>query len=602
MHVNDSGALPRQLPPRGSAEALPEVLRQIVGRRQVLIGERRTRRYRRGFRQGAGRALAVVRPGTLVELWRVLRACVEADTIVIMQAANTGLTGGSTPDGNDYDRPVAIISTLRLAGVQLIDEGRQVVCLPGSTLDRLEQRLKPLGREPHSVIGSSCLGASVLGGVCNNSGGSLVQRGPAYTEMALYARLDERGELRLVNHLGIRLGDDPEQILDRLERGDYTEADIEHDAGRGSDHDYAAHVRNIDADTPARYNADVRCLHEASGCAGRLIVFAVRLDTFCADNRTQVFYIGSNDPAELAALRRTILTGASVLPVAAEYMHRDAFDIAEAYGKDMFLAIERLGTERLPRLFAVKARVDAFVERYRWLPTHLSDRLMQAAGKLFPNHLPPRMKLWRGRFEHHLLLKVAEPAIAETASLLESFFASTEGDYFVCEPAEGKKAFLHRFVTAGAAIRYRALHPRQVEDIVALDIALRRNDTDWFERLPAELKQALEKKLYYGHFLCHVLHQDYIVRKGHDCEWIKQRMLALLDERGAQYPAEHNVGHLYAAVPVLQRFYRELDPCNTFNPGIGKTSKWRFWAGSGKACAEALPVTAVERPEATRPG
>lgn len=39
------------------------------------------------------------------------------------------------------------------------------------------------------MIGSSCIGASVIGGVCNNSGGSLVKRGPAYTEMALYAQL-----------------------------------------------------------------------------------------------------------------------------------------------------------------------------------------------------------------------------------------------------------------------------------------------------------------------------------------------------------------------------------------------------------------------------
>ncbi|MFC3217356.1 hypothetical protein [Comamonas sp. JC664] len=50
--------------------------------------------------------------------------------------------------------------------------------LPGPTLDKLEQVLAPLGREPHSVIGSSCIGASVLGGICNNSGGSLVRRGP----------------------------------------------------------------------------------------------------------------------------------------------------------------------------------------------------------------------------------------------------------------------------------------------------------------------------------------------------------------------------------------------------------------------------------------
>ena len=71
----------------------------------------------------------------------------------------------------------------------MLDNGKQVVGFPGSTLHHLEKLLKPYGREPHSVIGSSCIGASVIGGVCNNSGGSLVKRGPAYTEMALYAQL-----------------------------------------------------------------------------------------------------------------------------------------------------------------------------------------------------------------------------------------------------------------------------------------------------------------------------------------------------------------------------------------------------------------------------
>lgn len=44
----------------------------------------------------------------------MLKACVTADKIILMQAANTGLTEGSTPNGNDYDRDVVIISTLRL--------------------------------------------------------------------------------------------------------------------------------------------------------------------------------------------------------------------------------------------------------------------------------------------------------------------------------------------------------------------------------------------------------------------------------------------------------------------------------------------------------
>ena len=120
---------------------------------------------------------------------------------------------------------------------------------------------------------------SAAGGVCNNSGGALVRRGPAYTELALYAQRDADGTLRLVNHLGIALGDTPEQILTRLQAGDYTAADIASDSGAASDTHYAAHVRDVDAATPARYNADPARLHEASGCAGRLAVFAVRLDT-----------------------------------------------------------------------------------------------------------------------------------------------------------------------------------------------------------------------------------------------------------------------------------------------------------------------------------
>lgn len=134
---------------------------------------------------------------------------------------------------------------------------------------------------------------------------------------------------------------------------------------------------------------------------------------------------------------------------------------------------------------------------------------------------------------------------------------------------------LHRFVAAGAAVRYHAVHEHEVEDIIALDVALRRNDADWFERLPSELEQGFVAKLYYGHFFCHVFHQDYIVRKGADAKLMKRELLRLLDRRGAEYPAEHNVGHVYEAKPALRAFYESLDPTNSFNPGVGKTSKQR---------------------------
>ncbi|WP_347558833.1 D-lactate dehydrogenase [Robbsia sp. KACC 23696] len=560
-----------------NAHAFVGTLRDIVGSQHVLTDADKTRRYRTGYRFGGGDVIAVVAPGSLVEQWRVLSASVAANAIVIMQAANTGLTGGSTPHGEDYDRPIVIVNTLRVNQIHVIDNGRQVICLPGATLDQLERVLKPLGREPHSVIGSSCIGASVIGGVCNNSGGSLVQRGPVYTEMALFAQMDADGSIRLLNHLGVALPGDPEQALSTLEQKRYADSDIRFGEAAASDHRYAAQVREVDAPTPARYNADPSRLFEASGSAGKLGVFAVRLDTFPIEKNAQVFYIGSNDADELTAIRRDVLTHPDILPIAGEYIHREAFNVAEVYGKDVFIMINKLGTSRLPSIFNAKSRFDALCERSRFLPNGLSDRILQAVSRLFPSHLPLKMRQYRDRYEHHLLLKVPEKSASITGQYLDQFFSQAKGSYFRCSDEEGKKAFLHRFAVAGAAVRYRAVHRQQVEEIVALDIALRRNDRQWLETLPPEIDQKLSKKLYYGHFLCHVFHQDYVVKKGNDWLTVEHDMLQLLDARGAEYPAEHNVGHLYQAKPALADFYRKLDPCNCFNPGIGGTPKFSHW-------------------------
>jgi len=560
-----------------TSEGFIQELKKIVGGGHVLEGERSTRRYRTGYRFGTGNALAVVRPATLLQQWRVVQACVAANKAIIMQAANTGLTGGSGPDGDDYDREIVIISTMRMKKIHLIDKGCQVICFPGATLDQLTKTLHAIGREPHSVIGSSCIGASVFGGICNNSGGALVQRGPAYTEMSLFAQVDAHGKLRLVNHLGVNLGKTPDEILERLELRSYTDTDVVMNTGKGHDHGYVNRVREVNADTPARFNADPERLHEASGCAGKLVLFAVRLDTFLADKATSSYYIGTNDPDELTTIRHEILTKFSQLPVSGEYIHSDAFDIGEKYGKDTFLAIQILGTKYLPLIVAVKGWFDVLFHRFSFIPKHFTDGVMQFVASLFPSHLPTRMKLWREKYEHHLILKVGDQLVPEAQALLNRMFPSKAGDFFQCTKEEGDKALLHRFAVAGAAVRYRAIHVKEIQDIVALDIALRRNEKNWFEHLPKELADKLVIKLYYGHFLCHVFHQDYILKKGFDPIEVEHEMCHILDGRGAEYPAEHNVGQLYNAKPALKAFYQSLDPTNTLNPGVGRTSKISHW-------------------------
>ena len=561
-----------------TSASLISQLRQIVGDKYLITDPSQSEAYRSGYRFGNGNALAVVRPGNLTEFWAILKACVAADVIVIAQAANTGLTGGSTPDGNDYDRDIVIINAMRISGIQLINDAQQVVCLPGSTLNELEIALKPHGREPHSVIGSSCIGASVIGGICNNSGGALVQRGPAYTEMALYAQLTEQGELQLVNHLGIDLGETPEEILANLENQRYQRKDIQLDCGKGHDHAYCNHVRQVDEDSPARFNADPARHYEASGCAGKLAIFAVRLDTFVAEKNTAVFYIGTNQTETLNDLRRHMLANFKQLPISGEYIHRDAFDVAAKYGKDTFWVIKKFGTHWLPKLFALKAKVDRWAKKIDFLPNHLSDKMMQAISTVLPEHLPKKLWQYRDQYEHHLIVKMGGDGVQEARDYLTSYFKEgSKGAFFECDAVETQAAMLHRFAVASAAIRYRAIHEKEVEDIVALDIALRRNDREWFETLPLEIDQKISHKLYYGHFMCHVFHQDYIVKKGYDCMELEHQMLELLDKRGAQYPAEHNVGHLYEAKPELRKFYKSLDPTNSFNPGLGHTSKKKYW-------------------------
>lgn len=566
------------MPEKSKQHPIIQQLKALVGAGYVLTDGSKMLAYSKGFRFGAGEALAVVKPSSLLEVWQILKACVAADMAIIMQAANTGLTGGSTPDGNDYDRPIVIINTMRISQIQLIDNAKQIIGLPGSTLFGLEKVLAPYGREPHSVIGSSCIGASIVGGICNNSGGALVKRGPAYTELSLYAQIDEKGELSLVNNLGIELGQTPEEILSNLQQQKYAEADVQFPQKRASDDEYHQRVRDIDADTPSRYNNDGRRLYEASGCAGKLAVFAVRMDTFPIAKKQQVFYVGTNDPQVLATMRRDILSSFKNLPVSGEYMHRDCYDASKKYGKDTFVVIDKLGSGYIPKLFAMKRIVDRFAEKFSFLPSKMSERVMQYMSYLWPNHLPKKMEAYRDKYLHHWILEMDNDGVDEAREYLTTFFQSNEGNYFECTPAEGDKAILHRFVAGGAIGRYHAMKSKELGAIMTLDVALRRNENDWFETLPADIEDKIAVKLYYGHLFCHVMHQNYILKKGVDAKALKEQLLATFDARQAEYPAEHNVGHEYFAKPTLKAFYKKLDPTNSFNPGIGKTTKLKNWA------------------------
>lgn len=186
---------------------------------------------------------------------------------------------------------------------------------------------------------------------------------------------------------------------------------------------------------------------------------------------------------------------------------------------------------------------------------------------------------YRDRFEHHLLLTVSATEKEATQGLLTAFFAGTgrDGSFFACTASEAQSAMLQRFAAASAVTRYFNLHRDTVSGMITFDVALRRNDTDWLEVLPEEITDQLEVSAYFGHFFCHVLHQNHVAKKGVDTAALKKTMKDLLEKRGAAIPAEHNYGRIYRVPAAMEAHFKKLDPHNIFNAGIGETSPHKNW-------------------------
>ena len=161
-------------------------------------------------------------------------------------------------------------------------------------------------------------------------------------------------------------------------------------------------------------------MYAASGCAGKIAVFAVRLDTYLKPTKSSVFYIGCNSLKiflELEEIYFLILKS----PDSGEYVHRDCYDAAKQYSKDTFIAIEKLGPSFIPKLFEFKRRVDLITGKFRFLPSKFSDKLMQFLSLFWPNHLPSRMEEFHEKYEHHWIIEMSDEGIDEIKDYLISF-------------------------------------------------------------------------------------------------------------------------------------------------------------------------------------
>ena len=126
---------------------LIEQLRGMVGAANVLTdGDLRAweEDWRRRER---GKALAVVRPGSTAEVASVVKACAAAGTPIVPQGGNTGLVGGSTPDGSGKQ---VVLSLQRMNKVRGIDAANLTMTVEaGCILQSLQETAERCGRQLH---------------------------------------------------------------------------------------------------------------------------------------------------------------------------------------------------------------------------------------------------------------------------------------------------------------------------------------------------------------------------------------------------------------------------------------------------------------------
>ncbi|OWT58363.1 FAD-binding oxidoreductase [Candidimonas nitroreducens] len=148
-------------------------LKRIVGEPHVLQGEQ-AEPYQVDWRNRyAGRALAVVRPGSTQEVAEVVQWCVAQRVPIVPQGGNTSLCGAATPDGSGS---AIILSLARMNRVRGIDtDNDTMVVEAGCVLQAAQQAAREAGRLfPLSLAAEgSC---TVGGNLGTNAGGTQVLR------------------------------------------------------------------------------------------------------------------------------------------------------------------------------------------------------------------------------------------------------------------------------------------------------------------------------------------------------------------------------------------------------------------------------------------
>ena len=156
----------RKMTANGIDDPLCRALIEAVGPDQVLVDPDLMTGYTiDATGRGPGTATAVVRPGSVEEVRRVLVICRQFGHPVVPQGGNTGLVGGSIPHDGEV-----VLSLRRLSDVNLNSAAREVTAGSGVTIGTLQGHARQAGLA-YGVDLSSRDSATVGGTIATNAGG-----------------------------------------------------------------------------------------------------------------------------------------------------------------------------------------------------------------------------------------------------------------------------------------------------------------------------------------------------------------------------------------------------------------------------------------------
>ncbi len=153
--------------------ALIDQLKTIVGSTYVLVDGDLSAYELDWRKRSRGKALAVVRPASTLEVAAVVKACAASGVSIVTQGGNTGLVGGSIPDETGHQ---VVLSLGRLNTVRSIDTANLTMAVDaGCILQNVQDAAEKAGfLFPLSLAAE---GSCTIGGnLATNAGGTQVVR------------------------------------------------------------------------------------------------------------------------------------------------------------------------------------------------------------------------------------------------------------------------------------------------------------------------------------------------------------------------------------------------------------------------------------------